>query len=377
MAEIAAEPRHPCGATGTSDSRHLAFLISPETNDKPNWASGLMLACCASSPPHLKPSDTSRLQCSPTAVLHGPSQPSRISSSSSFGSEEQRAVERPCCSPSPSLELASSAPKLSVQPRPRALQFRPSTLRQAGLVALDYLPSCGCLFDGSPPPPPLAGRRTPPPLLQLPLLPARYASAPISGESMPVAALPPAVQAEPTATAAAPGRPVAAAAQAPTCSSRAAGCATQQPCHRQHPYPSVQSAVVDRWGSSFRFLLLRMRCLSGQQRFLVRGRNSATEAALLREASAELRAAKSANPKAPAAALEAVATGCMSWTNSDLTHLHITVQPAGAAELSGLTAALVRSALPSDIKVTTGASVSPVRNRSPEHPRHPSLPSVL
>eukprot|EP00887_Chlorella_sp_A99_P001248 scaffold14.g1248.t1 len=134
------------------------------------------------------------------------------------------------------------------------------------------------------------------------------------------------------------------AAAAPA--SRLVGGADAAATARAWPRADLPSAVVEGSGR-FRFLLLCVRGGAGRQRFLVRGRAGAHEAALLREAALEVGVGR----RGPAtSSLEAVATGVMEWRGAS--QLHITVEPAGAAELAGLTAALVAQALPAHCAVT-------------------------
>lgn len=364
---------------------------SSELTATPKFSSGT-----ASTPPrrHVP----RQLDRSPQSVVAA-RQPSRASSCESLECEDGGQPAGPQPNTAGALSTPPSSPAsshvLSVQPQ--LLMLAPKgAMRPRKLAALDFLPSCGCLINAS-----KVGLVAPVPLL-LPqaALPARHGSAPgpIRATTAPAAVGLPAHAAEAKRMAAAATESLAAAA------------ATLQP---QHPLPSLPAAAVDRWGSRFRFLLLRLHDTAGRQRFLVRGRNGAAEAVLLREAGAEVRTARRAVPKAPSASLEAVATGCMAWLDTDLTHLHITVQPAGvclcvgwlvggaqskadpsfllfinllhhplntprvgAAELAGLTAALVRQALPPHVTVTTGANVLPARRRSLEL-ACAALPSLL
>ena len=155
------------------------------------------------------------------------------------------------------------------------------------------------------------------------------------------------------------------------------------------PAAALPAARVDTSGR-FRFLLLRLRDTAGRQRFLVRGRNGAAEAALLREASAEVRAAREAVGPGPALCLRAIGCGTMAWSREDPRCLHITIEPAGEG-CGGGSRGVGEAGAGSGDEVQGGGmglewgvvggcrpasrAPNPIQLPPPSHPRHQAPPS--
>lgn len=121
---------------------------------------------------------------------------------------------------------------------------------------------------------------------------------------------------------------------------------------------------IDMYGK-FTYVILRCSDNSGRQRFLVRGRNRATQQQLLTEAQNELSDVCRRNGQCAMAMLEIVGEGRMEWRADTERHLHLSpvliedsngrVGKNGGTsigDVSRLTASLVQSVLPCHYKIS-------------------------
>ncbi|KAL4853598.1 hypothetical protein ACK3TF_005430 [Chlorella vulgaris] len=144
---------------------------------------------------------------------------------------------------------------------------------------------------------------------------------------------------------------------------------------------ALKGVLIDMRGR-FKYCVLRVSDGTGRTRFIVRGRSGATPATLLESASLEAAEASRSGPL-PAVVVEIVGAGIMEWREDTERELHlmpITLPPGQVASLdpgrggmpsggsptkaaflgdvTGLTASLVRQALPCHFRITTAASLS-------------------
>ncbi|KAL4431214.1 hypothetical protein ABPG75_006470 [Micractinium tetrahymenae] len=133
---------------------------------------------------------------------------------------------------------------------------------------------------------------------------------------------------------------------------------------------SLQAVCIDMYGR-FKYCVLRVSDSAGHTRFLVRGRAGASPASLLEAARQEAAAVARADGLPPAT-VEVVGGGLMEWRQDTERELVVqpsalvgeAVQAAGSGsptktpylgDMSGLTASLVRQALPCHFRITAGA----------------------
>ncbi|EFN59520.1 hypothetical protein CHLNCDRAFT_56794 [Chlorella variabilis] len=142
---------------------------------------------------------------------------------------------------------------------------------------------------------------------------------------------------------------------------------------------NLRGVQIDMWGR-FKYCVLRVSDGAGRTRFIVRGRSGATPAQLLEAANQEA-AGASRSGALPAVMVEVVGAGVMEWREDTERELHLmpSILPPGGVgldatrtaggpdsptksaylgDMSGLTASLVRQALPCHFRITTSGSAS-------------------